>query len=183
MFAFTKIQSQCPFHLAIWSNCQHALDQRFQWSATNQVHSRKKNTYFYVIEYIKAFDCVDHNKRFCQSIQLLSRVQLFANPYTAAQQASLSITNSQTYSCPLSRWCHPTISFSVVPFSSHLHSFWVSGSFPRSRFFTSIGQSIGVLASALVLPVNIQDWFPLGLTDLISLQSKGLSRVFSNTTV
>ena len=65
----------------------------------------KKNTYFYVIEYIKAFDCVDHNKRFCQSIQLLSRVQLFANPYTAAQQASLSITNSQTYSnsCPLSR--------------------------------------------------------------------------------
>ena len=86
-------------------------------------------------------------------------------------------------SCPSSRWCHPTISFSVVPFSSRLQSFPASGSFPISQFFASGGQSIWVSASASVLPMNIQDWFPLGLTGLISLQSKGLSRVFSNTTV
>ena len=83
-------------------------------------------------------------------------------------------------SCPLSQWCHPTISSSVIPFS-WLWSFPVSGSFLMSRLFTSGGQSIGALAS--VLPMNIQDWFPLGLTGLISLQSKGLSRVFSSTTI
>ena len=86
-------------------------------------------------------------------------------------------------SCPLSQWCHPAISSSVVPFSSCLQSFPASGSFPMSQFFASDGQSIGVSASASVLPMYIQDWFPLGLTGLISLQSKGLSRVFSNTTV
>ena len=86
-------------------------------------------------------------------------------------------------SCPSSRWCHPTISSSVVPFSSCLQSFPASGSFPMSQFFTSGGQSTGILASASVLPKNIQDWFPLGWTDWISLQSKALSRVFSNTTV
>ena len=86
-------------------------------------------------------------------------------------------------SCPSSRWCHPTISSSVVPFSSLLQSFPASGSFQMDQFFTSGGQSIGVSASASVLPVNIQDWFPLGWTGWISLQSKGLSRVFSNTTV
>ena len=84
-------------------------------------------------------------------------------------------------SCPLCWWCHPTISSSVIPFSSWLQSFPASGSFPMSRFFASDGQSIGVSAS--VLPMNIQDWFPLGLTGWISLQSKGLSRVFSNTTI
>ena len=87
-------------------------------------------------------------------------------------------------SCPSSRWCHPTISSSVVPFSSCLQSFPASVSFPVSQFFTSGGQSIEVSASASVLPINIQNWFPLGLTGWISLQSKGLlSRVFSNTTV
>ena len=86
-------------------------------------------------------------------------------------------------SCPSSRWCHPTISSSVVPFSSCLQSFPASGSFPRSQFFTSGGQSIGVSASASVFPMNVQDWFHLGLTGVISLQSKGLSRVFCNTTV
>ena len=85
-------------------------------------------------------------------------------------------------SCPLSQWCHPTISSSVIPFS-HLQSFPASGSFPRSQFFTSGGQRIGVSASVSFLPMNIQDWFPLGWTGLISLQSKGLSRVFSNTIV
>ena len=86
-------------------------------------------------------------------------------------------------SCPKSQWCHPTISSSVVPFSSCLQSFLVSGSFPMSQFFASGGQSIGVSASASVLTKNIQDWFPLALTGFISLQSKGLSKVFSNTTV
>ena len=86
-------------------------------------------------------------------------------------------------SCPSSRWCHPTISSSVIPFSSHLQSFPALGSFLRSQFFASSGQSIGVSASAPVLPMNIQDWFPLGWTGWISLQSKGLSRVFSSTTV
>ena len=85
-------------------------------------------------------------------------------------------------SCSLSHWCHPAISCSVVPFSSCLQSFPASGSFPMSQFVSG-GQNIGVSASASVLPVNIQDWFPLGWTRWISLQSKGLSRVFSNTTV
>ena len=84
-------------------------------------------------------------------------------------------------SCPSSQWCHPTISSSVIPFSSHLQSFPASGSFPMSQFFASGDQSTG--ASASVLPMNIQDWFPLGWTGWISLQSKGLSRVFANTTV
>ena len=86
-------------------------------------------------------------------------------------------------SCPLSRWCHPTISSSVIPFPSCPQSFPQSGSFPMSWLFASGDQSIGVSASASVLPMNIQDWFPLGWTGWISLQSKGLSRVFSNTTV
>ena len=113
------------------------------------------------------------------SVQSLSRVRHFATPWT-----SFSITNSGVYSnsCPWSQWCHPTIS-SVVPFSSCLQSFPASGSFQMSQFFTPSGQSIGVSASASILPMNIQDWFPFGWTDWISLQSKGLSRVFSNTTV
>ena len=86
-------------------------------------------------------------------------------------------------SCPFSQWCHPTFSSSVIPFSSCLQSFPVSGSFPITQFFTLGGQSIGASVSASVLPMNIQDWFPLVLSGLISLQSKGLSRVFCNTTV
>ena len=86
-------------------------------------------------------------------------------------------------SCPLSRWCHPTISYSVIPFYSRFQSFPASGSFSMSRFFASGSQSIRVSTSASVLPMNIQDWFPLGWTGWISLLSKGLSRVFFNTTV
>ena len=119
------------------------------------------------------------------SVQLLSCVWLFVTPWTVACQASLSITTPRacSNSCPSSQWCHPTISSSAIPFSSCLQSFPASWSFPVSHFFTSGGQSIGVSASASVLPMNVQDWFPLGWTDWISLQSKGLSRVFSNTTV
>ena len=86
-------------------------------------------------------------------------------------------------SCPLSWWCHPTISSSVIPFSSSPQSLPASGSFQMSQLFVSGGQSIGVSASTSVLPMNTQDWSPLGWTGWISLQSKGLSRVFSNTTV
>ena len=86
-------------------------------------------------------------------------------------------------SCPLSRWYHPTISSSVIPFSSCLQSFPASGSFQMSQLFPSGGQSIAVSTLTSFLPMNIQDWFPLGLTGLISLQSKGLSRVLSNYTV
>ena len=86
-------------------------------------------------------------------------------------------------SCPLSQWCHPTISSSVAPFSSCPQSFLASGSFQMRQLFASVGQSIGVSTSTSVLPMNTQDWSPLGWTSWISLQSKGLSRVFSNTTV
>ena len=90
---------------------------------------------------------------------------------------------SYSNSCPFSQRCHPTISFSVIPFPSCLQSFPASGSFPVSHFFTSGDQSIGFSASASIHPMNIQDWFLLGWPGWISLQSKGLSRVFSNTTV
>ena len=86
-------------------------------------------------------------------------------------------------SCPLSQWWHPTMLSSVVPFTSCLQSFPASGSFPMSQLFTSSGQSIRASTWTSALPMNIQDWFPSGLTGLISLQSKGLSRVFSNTTI
>ena len=104
--------------------------------------------------------------------------RLFATPWTAARQASLSITTLGVHPnpCPLSRWCHPTISSSVVPFSSCLQSFPASGSFPMSQLFASGGQRIGVSASASVLARNTQDWSPLGWTGWISLLSKGLSR-------
>ena len=114
------------------------------------------------------------------SVQLFSRVWLWSHGLQHARPPCPSPT-PRVYpnSCPLSRWCHPTISSSVVPFSC-LQSFPASGFFPMSQFFASSGQSIGVSASISVLPMNIQDWFPLGWTGWISLQSKGLSRIFSN---
>ena len=96
---------------------------------------------------------------------------------------STPIFGTYSNSCPSHRWCHPTVSSSVILFSSCLQSFPAWGPFLMSRFFASGGQSIGASASASVFAMNIQDWFPLGLTGLISLQSKGLSRVFSSTTV
>ena len=119
------------------------------------------------------------------SVQSLSHLRLFATPWIAARQASLSITNS--WSSPklmcIESVMPSSISSSVVPFSSCLQSSPASGSFQMSQLFTSGGQSIGVSASPSVLPMNTQDWFPLGWTGWISLQSKGLSKVFSNTTV
>ena len=118
------------------------------------------------------------------SVQLLSRVQLCVTHGSQHARPLCSSSTPGVYSnsCPLGRWYHRTISSSVVPFSC-LQTFSASGSFQMSQFFASVGQSIGISASTSVLPMNIQDWFPLGLTGWISLQSKGLSRVFSNTTV
>ena len=120
-----------------------------------------------------------------QSVQSLSHVRLSATPWTAACQASLSITNSRSLLklMSITLVMPSTTSSSVGPFSSCLQSFPASGSFQMSQFFASGGQSIGVSASASVLPMNIQDWFPLGWTGWISLLSKGLSRVLFNTTV
>ena len=117
--------------------------------------------------------------------QSLSCVWLFETPWIAARQASLSITNSRNLLKLMSieLVIHPTISSSVVPFSSCPQSFPASGYFQMSQLFASGGQSIGVSASTSVFPMNIQDWSPLGWTGWISLQSKGLSGVFSRTTV
>ena len=125
-------------------------------------------------------------------IALISSVQFSRSVVSGSlrphelQQARLPCpsltTKACSNSCPLSRWCHSTILSSIVPFSC-FQSFPVSESFPRSQLFESGGQTIGIAASASVLPMNIQGWFPSGLTSWIFLQSKGLSRVFSNTTV
>ena len=137
-------------------------------------------------------------KCFFSSVQLLSRVQLIVTPWTATHQASLSITTSWSLfklmstesvmpsnhlNLCLSLLLLPSIFLSIRVFSLFLFSFLFSGSFQMSQFFTSGGKSIGVSASASVLPMNIQDRFPLGWTGWIPLQPKGLSRVFSNTTV
>ena len=118
------------------------------------------------------------------SVQFLSHVQFFATPWTTVRQASLSITNSRVHSGshPLSSWCHPAISSSVVPFSCP-QSVPASQSFPMSQLFAWGGQRIEISALASVLPMITQDWSPLGWAGWISLQSKGLSRVFANTTV
>ena len=118
------------------------------------------------------------------SVQFSCSVMSFSLPSHGLQHVRPPCPTPGVYlnSCPSSRWCYPTISSSFVPFSSHLHYLPASGSFPVSQFFVSGGQTIGVSSSASVLPMNIQDWFPLGLTGLI-LQSKRLSRIFSNTTV
>ena len=118
------------------------------------------------------------------SVQSLSRVCLRPHWLQHTRPSCPSPTpGACSISCSSSQWCHPTISSSVIPFSSRLQSFLALGSFPMSQFFPSGGQSIGVSASASVLPVNIEGWFPSRLTSWISLQSKGLSRVLSSTPV
>ena len=117
------------------------------------------------------------------SVQSLSRVRLFATPWIAGPPCPSPTPGVYSNSCPSSWWCHPAISSSVDPFASCPQSLPASGSFLMSQLFTWGGQSIGVSASASVPPMNTQDWSPSGWTGWISLQSKGLSRVFSNTTV
>ena len=158
------------------------------WDKLDQAEiNLRKTWWFFLVMVMEAtkflpVKIVLTNASFPTKGQLLSCVRLFETPQTTAHQAS-STPGVYSNSCPLSRWYHPTISSSVIPFSSCLQFFSASGSFPMSQFFPSDGQSIGVSASASVLPMNIQDWFPLGWTSWNSLQSKGLSRVFSNTTV
>ena len=119
------------------------------------------------------------------SVQLLNCVRIFAPHESQHAKPPCPSPTPGVYlnSCPSSRWCHLAISSSVIPFSSCPQSLPASGSFPVSQLFASGGQSIGVSASTSILPMNTQDWSPSGWTGFISLQSKGLSRVFSNTTV
>ena len=130
---------------------------------------------------------INHTKENFSSIQFSRSVTSdYLRPYEsqhARPPCPSSTPGVYSNSGPSSQWCHPAISSSVVPFSSCPQSLPASGSFPMSQLFTWGGQSIGVSASASVLPMNTQDWYPLGWTGWISLQSKGLSRVFSNTTV
>ena len=144
---------------------------------TEKAREFQKNIYYCFIDYARAFDCVQFS-----SVQSLSHVWLFVTPWIAVHQASLSITNSRSSlnSCPLSWWCHPAISSSVVPFSSCPQSLPASESFPMSQLFTWGGPSTGVSATASVLPMNTQDWSPSEWTGWISLQSKGLSRVLQH---
>ena len=115
------------------------------------------------------------------SVQSLCCVWFFVSLQHARLPCRFSTARAYSNSCPLHEWCHPTISSSVVSFSSCPQSFPASGSFPKSQFFASGGQSLGISASASVLPMNIHDWFPLRLTGWISLLSKGLTRVSSPT--
>ena len=117
------------------------------------------------------------------SLSVLSNSLRHHEPQQARPPCPSPTPGVHPNSCPLSRWCHPTISSSVIPFSSCPQSFPTSGSFQMSQLFASGGQNIGVSASTSILPMNTQDWFPLEWTGWISLQSKGLSRVFSNTAV
>ena len=146
-----------------------------------------ENWCFPVLWPLLSFPNCRHNEcsTLTASVQLLSYIQLFVTPWTAARQASLSITNSQSLLklIPIKSMMPSNHLILCYPLLLLPSTFPASGSFPTSQFFISGGQSTGTSVSASILPMNIQDWFPLGLTGLISLQSKGLSRVFSNTTV
>ena len=124
------------------------------------------------------------NSAWIESVQFShSFMSYFLRPHMLQPPCLSPTPGVYPNSYPLSWWCHPTISSSVIPFSSCLQSFPTSGSFQMTQLFASGGQNIGISASTLVIPMNTQDWFPLGWTGWISLQSKGFSRVFSNTTV
>ena len=125
--------------------------------------------------------CVKYSVQFSRSV--MSDSLQPHEPQYARPPCPSPIPRVHANPCSLSQWCHPTISSSVVPLSSRPQSFPASGSLPMSQLFASGGQSIGVSASTSVLPMNTQDWSPLGWTGWVSLQCKGLSRVFSNTTV
>ena len=157
-----------------------------------EVRLKKKGTFVYL--WLIHADVWQKPKQCCKAIFLQFSLVQFSRSVVSdslwlhgLQHARLPCPSPTpgvySNSRPLSRWCHPTISSSVIPFSSHLQSFPESGSYQMSQFFASGGQSTGVSASASVLPMNIQHWYPLGWTGWISLQCKGLSRVFSNTTV
>ena len=165
--------------------CQNSILAKTQFGTQSQpkpvVFQLRSQTWFQ--DLMKLWFLISHCRK--NSAQSLSRVWVFVTQWTAVRQVSLSIANSQSLLKLISiELVMPSsISSSVITFSSHLQSYPASGSFQISQLFASGGQSIGVSASASVLPMSIQDWFPLGWTGWISLQSKGLSRVFSNIKV
>ena len=163
----------CNFEYIIQGNSQFFFQK---------MHILSENTLGFVLCFLRAVCWYLHQ---FSSVQSLSRVWLFATSWIAARQASLSITKSWSLlklMC-IKWWCHPAILSSLVPFSSCPQSLPAPGSFPMSQHFAWGGQSFGVSASAPVLPTNTQDWSPLGWTGCISFQSKGLSKIFSNTKV
>ena len=157
---------------------------RYSLAIYNQNDHRGNNGLISWFDYL-VFLCFRSCSVQFSSLQSLSHVRIFATPWIAACQASLSITTPGVHSNsgPSSRWCHPAISSSVVPFSSCPQPLPASECFPMSQLFAWGGQSTRVSALASLLPKNTQDWSPLEWTGWISLQSKGLLRVFSNTTV
>ena len=156
--------------------------QQLELDTEQQIGSKLRKEYVKVVYYHPAhLTYVQSSVQFSLSVVLDS---LWPHEPQHTRPPCLSPTPGvYPNSCPLSPWCHPTISSSIVRFSSCPQSFQASGSFQMSQFFTSGGENIGVSVSASVLPMNTQDWSFLGWTGWISLQSKGLSRVFSNTTV
>ena len=158
-----------------------------------QTNNKHQNSWLWLIPQLYIYVCVFIYIYICLYVYINLSVQFSRSVMSdslrphglqhASPPCPLPTPKAYSNSCPSHQWCHPTILSSVIPFSSCLQSFPASRSFPVSQFFTSRGQSIELSASMSVLPVNIQDWFPLGLTGWFSLQSKGLSRVFSNTTV
>ena len=160
-----NLKSQC---LAIWSQEPNHLERPWSWERFSAGGEGNQRGQFRSVQFSRSVmynSLRPHGQEHARGPCPSPTRQIYSN------------------SCLLSQWCHKTISSSVIPFSSHLESLPASGSFHISQFFASGGQSIGVSAPTSVLPMNTQDWFPLGWTGWISLQSKGLSRVFSNTAV
>ena len=196
-----QMREKSPHPMLVWKAWSHPCVSSVHYliSMASITHSNsmqtfllkwKKNAFLY-LELIprgifkkKMIAGSKHVYQMFASVQLFSCVWLFETPWTAARSLPCPSPTPGAYSnsCPSSWWWHPTISSSVIPFSC-LQSFPASGSLLRSQLIASGGQSIVGSASASVLPMHIQDWFPLGWTGWISLQSKGLSRVFSNTAV
>ena len=165
------------YHLSILIPCYGVLISTTLF-VSETVSKNQYSVYMYMT--VCAGSLVQSVQFSCSVVSDSSRPR---GPQHARPPCPAPIPGVYSNSCPLSQWCYPTISSSVVPFSSCLQSSPASGSFQMSQLFASGGQSIGVSASTSVLPMNTQDWSPLGWTGWISLQSKGLSRVFSNTTV
>ena len=178
MFVWTEPSSE-------WPRLVYLREQRAEYKGSTVIICRWHRNQPRNVKLRKVlWDCQIWNRSVSQLSSSVESISLWPYGLQHTRFACPSPTpRAFSNSYPSSQWCHPTISSSVVPFSPCLWSFPASGSFPMSQFFVSGGQSIGASASTSIFLMNIQDWFPLGWTGLISLQSKGLSRVFSNTTI
>ena len=189
-----EVCSWVSFHRFIYSDVifqEHLRCSRFSVDNTEKLqltltlhstpHHMKYSSTFCHSTYPHSCQSISHSVQFSCSV-VSDSLQPHGPQHTRPPRPSPT-PGVYSNSCPLSQWCHPTISLSVIPFSSCLQSFPASGSFQMSQLFASSGQSTIVSVSTSVLPSNTQDWSPLGWMGWISLQSKGLSRVFSNTTV